>query len=277
MTTNTDDVTWTRDLVAYEKALRFEWRVKRAGKERAFPFACSSRVNPNLNGKLLLQAIRPGMSFHRGGCGKLFQLLPHKISFNRLLKRTLLRQTLNLQLNKLLLLTCPFSKQFLGLKGKHFNPKSWHLQNFTYLLPKPMPYISDLRVDVGVVTGIFAFPTFHTLVTLGMTPSLFHLFLFSSFIPPWECPDWKPFLLLPQVNFLYSWGGNSIHLGWRGLTVWGNRLVLYLELEKELTVLIYDNDLCYVGSFTWISNPINCLCNLQKENSFSNYLLFQGL
>lgn len=148
MTTNTDDVTCTRDLVAYEKALRFEWRVKRAGKERAFPFACFSRVNPNLNGKLLLQAIRPGMSFHTGGCGKLFQLLPHKISFNRLLKRTLLRQTLNLQLNKLLLLTCPFSKQFLGLKGKHFNPKNWHLQNFTYLLPKPMPYISDLRVDV---------------------------------------------------------------------------------------------------------------------------------
>ena len=35
MTTNTDDVTCTRDLVAYEKALRFEWRVKRAGKERA--------------------------------------------------------------------------------------------------------------------------------------------------------------------------------------------------------------------------------------------------
>lgn len=140
MTTNTDDVTCTRDLVAYEKALRFEWRVKRAGKERAFSFACISRVNPNVNGKLLLQAIRPGMSFHTGGCGKLFQLLPHKISFNRLLKRTLLRQTLNLQLNKLLL-TCPFSKQFLGLKGKHFNPKNWHLQTFTYLLPKPMPYI----------------------------------------------------------------------------------------------------------------------------------------
>ena len=64
--------------------------------------------------------------------------------------------------------------------------------------------------------------------------------------------------------------------GWRGLTGWGNRLVLYLELEKELTVLIYDNDLRYVG-FTRISNPINWLCNLQKENSFSNYLLFQGL
>ena len=46
-----------------------------------------------------------------------------------------------------------------------------------------MPYILDLRVDVGVVTGIFAVPTFHTLVTLGMTPSLFHLFLFSSLIP----------------------------------------------------------------------------------------------
>ena len=91
-----------------------------------------------------------------------------------------------------------------------------------------MPYILDLRVDVGVVTGIFAVPT---LVTL------------SSFIPPWECPHWKPFFLLRQVNFLYSWGGHSIHLGWRGLTVWGNRLVLYLELEKELT------DLCYV-SFT---------------------------
>ena len=39
-----------------------------------------------------------------------------------------------------------------------------------------MPYILDLRVDVGVVTGIFAFPTFHTLVTLGMTPSLFIYF-----------------------------------------------------------------------------------------------------
>lgn len=41
-----------------------------------------------------------------------------------------------------------------------------------------MPYILDLRVDVGVVTGIFAFPTFHTLVTLGMTPSLFIYFSF---------------------------------------------------------------------------------------------------
>lgn len=46
-----------------------------------------------------------------------------------------------------------------------------------------MPYILDLRVDVGVVTVIFAVLTFHTLVTLGMTLSLFHLFLFSSFIP----------------------------------------------------------------------------------------------
>ena len=93
---------------------------------------------------------------------------------------------------------------------------------------------------------------------------IIHLFLFSSFIPLWECPHWKPFFLLRQVNFLYSWGGHSIHLGWRGLTVWGNRLVLYLELEKELTVLTYDNDLCCVD-FTWISNPIKWLCNLQKK------------
>lgn len=84
-----------------------------------------------------------------------------------------------------------------------------------------MPYILDLRVDVGVVTGIFAFPTFHTLVTLGMTPSLFHLFLFSSFIPLWECPHWKPFFLLRQVNFLYSWGGHSIHLRLEGTDSFG--------------------------------------------------------
>ena len=34
-----------------------------------------------------------------------------------------------------------------------------------------MPYILDLRVEVGVVPGIFTFPT---LMTLRMTPSLFH-------------------------------------------------------------------------------------------------------
>ena len=73
-----------------------------------------------------------------------------------------------------------------GSERKTFQSKILTFTTFTYLSPKPMPYILDLRVDVGVVTGIF---TFSTLMTLGMTPLLFHFFLFSSFIPPWECPS----------------------------------------------------------------------------------------
>lgn len=85
-----------------------------------------------------------------------------------------------------------------------------------------MPYILDLRVDVGVVTGIFAVPTFHTLVTLGMTPSLFiyfsspHSFHFALGVSSLEA-----FFLLRQVNFLYSWGGHSIHLRLEGTDSFG--------------------------------------------------------
>ena len=37
----------------------------------------------------------------------------------------------------------------------------------------------------------------------------------------WECPHWKPFFLLRQVNFLYSWGGHSIHLRVEGTDSFG--------------------------------------------------------
>lgn len=105
-----------------------------------------------------------------------------------------------------------------------------------------MPYILDLRVEVGVVPRIFTFPT---LMTLRMTPSLFHFFLFSSFIPPWECP--LEAFFSPSSSQFPILLGRTVHLRGRGMTVWGNRLVLYLELEKELTVLTYDSDLCCVG------------------------------
>ena len=73
-----------------------------------------------------------------------------------------------------------------GSERKTFQSKKLTFTNFYIFITKTNAL--HFRCEGGrvVVTGIF--PCIPTLVTLGMTPSLFHFFLFSSFIPPWECP-----------------------------------------------------------------------------------------
>ena len=155
MTTNTEDVTCTRDLVAYEKALRFEWRVKRAGKERAFPFACLSRVNQiSIESCYCRPASGQGCRFTRvvmENCSTYFHIKQdikeHPFEGNPVFTITQIITYLSIL------------QAISGSERKTFQSKTLTFTNFYIFITKTNPFHFDLRVDVRVVTGIFAFPT----------------------------------------------------------------------------------------------------------------------